>query len=414
MDSIEVPQYFLCPISLEIMRDPVTTITGITYDRESIERWLFSTPATAADAAPCPATQQPLPRDHSALTPNHTLRRLIQAWCDGHASGGVKRIPTPRAPVDRPTVDKLLRDLSAPPGRRLDSLGLMAALAKESESNRRCMLQSGAAAAVLEVIVAASAEKKQIINHVEVALGVLLSLRAPPNDLKPVVDGSGHRVLDAMTRIFLQGATASHETRSNAALILKSIVEVANPRTLEQLKPEFFLAVLSVLRDRVPQPVARAALKVLLQACPWGRNRVKIAEAGGVREALELELTMPEKRTTELNLGLLNQLCACAEGRAELVKHAAGIAAVAKRILRMSPAADELGVRILSTLCRCSATNELLQEMVNVGAVAKLCLVLQANCSSSVKEKASWVLRSHSWAWKDSPCIQAYLSPRYA
>lgn len=45
MDEIEVPKYFICPISLQIMKDPVTTITGITYDRDSIEHWLFTNKA---------------------------------------------------------------------------------------------------------------------------------------------------------------------------------------------------------------------------------------------------------------------------------------------------------------------------------------------------------------------------------
>ncbi|KAI6668001.1 hypothetical protein NL676_003718 [Syzygium grande] len=39
-NDVEVPPFFLCPISLEILRDPVTVSTGITYDRESIETWL--------------------------------------------------------------------------------------------------------------------------------------------------------------------------------------------------------------------------------------------------------------------------------------------------------------------------------------------------------------------------------------
>ncbi|GMJ03356.1 plant U-box 23 [Hibiscus trionum] len=87
MDDIEVPTYFICPISLQIMKDPVTAATGITYDRESIEHWLLTCKNTT-----CPVTQQPLPPD-SDLTPNHTLRRLIQAWCIDNASLGVDRIP---------------------------------------------------------------------------------------------------------------------------------------------------------------------------------------------------------------------------------------------------------------------------------------------------------------------------------
>ncbi len=35
-DNFEVPNYFECPISLEIMEDPVTTIYGNSYEKQSI------------------------------------------------------------------------------------------------------------------------------------------------------------------------------------------------------------------------------------------------------------------------------------------------------------------------------------------------------------------------------------------
>ena len=90
--QVDVPSYFLCPISMEIMRDPVTLSSGITYDRESIERWVFTD-----GHGECPMTKQQLGAADREPTPNHTLRRLIQGWCAVHA---VERFTTPRAPVD--------------------------------------------------------------------------------------------------------------------------------------------------------------------------------------------------------------------------------------------------------------------------------------------------------------------------
>lgn len=107
-NEVEVPQYFICPISLQIMKDPVTAITGITYDRDSIEQWLISN--KNHHHATCPVTKQPLPRD-SDLTPNHTLRRLIQGWCTLNAALGIDRIPTPKSPLNKTQVLKLLKDL---------------------------------------------------------------------------------------------------------------------------------------------------------------------------------------------------------------------------------------------------------------------------------------------------------------
>src|SRR4051812_43264353 len=71
--DLAVPAHFRCPISLELMKDPVTAPTGITYDRDSVEAWL------ARGRGTCPVTGGPVrPSD---LVPNHATRRMIQDWC---------------------------------------------------------------------------------------------------------------------------------------------------------------------------------------------------------------------------------------------------------------------------------------------------------------------------------------------
>jgi len=98
--GLQVPWYFRCPISLELMRDPVTVSTGQTYDRASIESWVATGNTT------CPVTRAPLA--DFTLIPNHTLRRLIQEWCVAHRSMGVERIPTPKQPADPDLVRSLV------------------------------------------------------------------------------------------------------------------------------------------------------------------------------------------------------------------------------------------------------------------------------------------------------------------
>lgn len=72
--SLLIPHEFLCPITLEIMVDPVIVATGQTYERESIQKWLNSNHRT------CPKTGQKL--DHLSLAPNYALRNLIVRWCE--------------------------------------------------------------------------------------------------------------------------------------------------------------------------------------------------------------------------------------------------------------------------------------------------------------------------------------------
>ncbi|KAH0764309.1 hypothetical protein KY285_000180 [Solanum tuberosum] len=107
MEEIQVPSYFICPISLELMKDPITISTGITYDRENIEKWIFSEKKNT-----CPATKQSL--TCIELTPNVTLRRLIQSWCTINASHGIERFPTPKPPISKPQIIKLLKEAKSP------------------------------------------------------------------------------------------------------------------------------------------------------------------------------------------------------------------------------------------------------------------------------------------------------------
>ncbi|MFS7954012.1 putative U box domain, armadillo-like helical, Zinc finger, RING/FYVE/PHD-type [Helianthus anomalus] len=67
------PLEFRCPISKELMRDPVILSTGQTYDRPFIQKWL------KAGNRICPKTQQVL--SHTILTPNHLIRDMITQWC---------------------------------------------------------------------------------------------------------------------------------------------------------------------------------------------------------------------------------------------------------------------------------------------------------------------------------------------
>lgn len=69
-----IPHEFLCPITLEIMTDPVIVASGQTFERESIGKWLDSNHRT------CPKTGQNL--DHLSLAPNFALKNLILQWCE--------------------------------------------------------------------------------------------------------------------------------------------------------------------------------------------------------------------------------------------------------------------------------------------------------------------------------------------
>lgn len=67
-------QSFYCPISQEVMEDPVEISSGQTFERSAIEKWFAEGHTT------CPLTNQML--TSKELRPNIILRRSIQEWKD--------------------------------------------------------------------------------------------------------------------------------------------------------------------------------------------------------------------------------------------------------------------------------------------------------------------------------------------
>lgn len=136
-----VPAHFLCPISLDLMKDPVTLPSGITYDRENIERWIESGDRT------CPVTNQAL--GSFEQIPNHAIRRMIQDWCVQHRSLGIERIPTPRIPVAPRDVSGICSKILAATQRGdqqkcQELVEKLKAWGRESERNKRCIAENGA------------------------------------------------------------------------------------------------------------------------------------------------------------------------------------------------------------------------------------------------------------------------------
>lgn len=399
---VDVPSHFLCPISLQLMRDPVAVSTGITYDRESIEKWLFSFKNTT-----CPVTKQPL-FDPSDLTPNHTLRRLIQAWCTLNASNGIERIPTPKSQADRTQIVKLLEEAKNYPNRHVKCLLSLRSIASQSERSRKFLEEAGA----VEFLVSAVTMKNSDSSS-ETAVEVLYNLKSSAEARlgRLMMKQDGVEIIESLVRVLRCG---SQKSRAHAAVLLKSLLGAADPIRLVSLEAELFREVANVVRDKISQAACKAALKLLAEISRWGRNRIKAVQGGAVSILIELLLEIAsDKRACELALTVLDQLCGCAEGRAELLKHGAGLAVVSKKIFRVSHVASEKAVRVLSSISRFSANSRVLQEMLQVGAVGKLCLVLQVDTSLKTKQKANEILKLHSRVWKNSTCIPAHLLSSY-
>ncbi|KAJ0254925.1 U box domain-containing protein [Hirschfeldia incana] len=72
------PQYFICPITQDVMEDPHVAADGFTYEGEAISSWFERGHETS------PMTNKRLP--HTSLVPNLALRSTIQEWLQASTS----------------------------------------------------------------------------------------------------------------------------------------------------------------------------------------------------------------------------------------------------------------------------------------------------------------------------------------
>ena len=75
--AADVPDDYICPITSEIMSDPVSTLDGFTYERAAITEWLRTKDTS-------PKTGATL--ESKALISNYNLRSIIRAFNEAGAS----------------------------------------------------------------------------------------------------------------------------------------------------------------------------------------------------------------------------------------------------------------------------------------------------------------------------------------
>ncbi|KAH8942066.1 hypothetical protein BDL97_14G078800 [Sphagnum fallax] len=414
LEIANIPPYFRCPISLNLMSDPVSLCTGITYDRVSIERWFDDGNTT------CPATMQHV---HSRdLTPNHTLRRLIQEWCVKNLSQGVERIPTPKQPADLLQVQHSLQDITDG-YMRLDNLQRLHSLARESEKNRRCVLEAGAVPVLASVLASLQNVRLNVdqddpgeeldkdsmdmmsesVCECEEALGTLALLPMNEKNRKAL---TGPTQLDHIKWFLVKG---SSESRVYAASLLGNLTAVEHD-------VEFKLAVasqdllleglVSLLKEGNSNPKgAIASLKCFVAICSARKNRLKAIDVGVVPVLVDKILLMPDNsdnQITELAVCVLELLCACAEGRAAVCDRPLAITALVKIVLRQSKLATEHALAALWSVCRSAPDAEIQLEAVRAGLFTKLLVLVQSDHSPRTKAISSHLLRLLQNTWREN------------
>ncbi|XP_062220203.1 U-box domain-containing protein 11-like [Phragmites australis] len=262
-DSVATPEDFRCPISLELMRDPVIVSTGQTYERAFIQRWIDCGNRT------CPKTQQKL--QNLTLTPNYVLRSLITQWCDEKGIEPPSRSKNDgsfEVGGDRLAIEALVRNLSSSSlDERKSAAAEIRSLAKKSTDNRILIAESSAIPALVKLL---SSKDLKTQEH---AVTALLNLSIYDQNKELIV------VAGAIVPIIQVLRMGSMEARENAAASIFSLSLIDDNKIMIGSTPGAIEALVELLQSGSSRGRKDAAT-ALFNLCTYQANKVRAVRAG--------------------------------------------------------------------------------------------------------------------------------------
>lgn len=390
--AVQIPYYFRCPISLELMRDPVTVCTGQTYDRSSIESWVATGNTT------CPVTRVPL--SDFTLIPNHTLRRLIQDWCVANRSFGVERIPTPKQPAEPAVIRSLINQASSVSmnfNSRLSALKRLRGFARESDKNRAVMAANNVCEVLLSLVFSSIDDDSESAELNHESLAILAAF--PLSETECVFVASDFDRIAYLVNLL---SHSSIDVRVNSAAVIEIVVagtRSAELRAQVSNADGIFEGIIGILNYPFAYPRAlKIGIKCLFALCLAKQNRQKAVTAGAA-EALVDRLPDLEKCDAERALATVELLCRIPSGCAAFASHALTVPLLVKMILKISDRATEYATGSLLSLC--SASEQMQRGAVAAGILKQLLLLVQSDCTERAKRKAQMLLKLLRDSWPE-------------
>eukprot|EP01018_Ginkgo_biloba_P011668 Gb_10871 [translate_table: standard] len=368
-----------CPISLDLMRDPVIVATGQTYDRVSITRWIEEGHST------CPKSGQKLL--HTNLIPNNALRNLICQWCEERnipfektekstRNATLESIASTKAAVEatKMTAAFLVEKLSTgSPEVKKQVAYELRLLAKCGMDNRACIAEAGAIPLLLPLLWSEDPKSQ------ENAVTALLNLSIYENNKVKIMESG---CLDPIIHVLKQGR--SMEGRENAAATLFSLSVIDEYKRIIGERPEAIPALVDLLRKGAARG-KRDAATALFNLSIYRGNDIKTVAAGAVPLLVNL-LTDDRPGLTDDALAVLAVLAGRVEGLIEIQKTCA-IPILVGLLRSASPKGKENSVAVLVALCR-NGGNDIVNEAVRMPSLVPSLYTLLTTGTPRAKRKA--------------------------
>ncbi|EOY17719.1 hypothetical protein QUC31_006776 [Theobroma cacao] len=396
--SLNIPDEFRCPISLDLMKDPVIVASGHTYERNSIAQWINTGRHT------CPKSGQRL--IHMALIPNYALKSLVHQWCQENnipltecsssntselersnskqkaCEKAIDHISATKVAIDavKMTAEFLVGKLAmGSPDIQRQAAYELRLLAKTGMDNRRLIAEAGAIPFLVTLL---SSNDPRIQEN---AVTALLNLSIFDNNKVLIMAAGG---IDNIVEVLESGKTM--EARGNAAAAIFSLSMIDDFKMAIGARPTTILALVGLLREGTTV-AKRDAATAIFNLALYNANKASIIAAGTV--PLLIELLMDDKAgVTDDALGVLALLLSCPQGL-EAIKKSRVLVPLLIDLLRFGSAkGKENSITLLLGLCKDGGEEVARRLLINPRSIPSL-QSLAADGSSKARRKADALLR---------------------
>lgn len=380
LDLAEIPSVFVCPISLEPMRDPVTLCTGQTYERSNILKWFSLGRYT------CPTTMQELWDD--SVTPNKTLYHLIHTWFSQKYLLMKKRSEDVQG-----RASELLETLKKVKGQtRVQALKELHQIAAAHASARKTMVDEGGVALISSLL-------GPFTSHAvgSEAVGILVNLTLDSESKANLMQPAKVSLLVDMLN------EGSVETKINCTRLIEKLMEEKDFRPEIVSSHRLLIGLMRLVKNKRHPNGILPGLSLLRSICLHNEVRSLVVSIGAVPQLVEL-LPSLDPDCLQLALCILDALSSLPEGKLALKDCANTIPNTVRLLMRVSEDCTQYALSILWSICKI-APEECSSAAVDAGLAAKLFLVIQSGCNPVLKQRSAELLKLCSLNYTDTTFI---------
>ncbi|XP_057971172.1 U-box domain-containing protein 25-like [Malania oleifera] len=389
--EMPIPHLFRCPISLDLLTDPVTLCTGQTYDRSSIEKWLATGNHT------CPVTMQKL--HDPSMVPNHTLRHLIYQWLQmgPHLDPDYLEIDPD---LSLAALRHNLESNESPLETKLQALErIQVLITREFPWRNSWFTQLGLFPFLLEQLFGKveANEYRSNLNLAEQALSCVLALM-PFGELGSLNMLKEESSLASFLVLFQQGTITVKISLCHLVGAISSSQEVKelcaelgkNQRLLREI----------VLLVCEHSEAAEAGIKATLALCSLEQNRENLVREGAVDGLITYISSVEgcEKSSAPLAMAAIELLLGVEGAKQAVINNPNGVKALVKMVFRVSDhEGSESAIDSLMIVCYESLWAQ--EDAISAGILTQLLLLLQSQCRGRTKTKARALLKLLQSLW---------------